>query len=66
MAKVQIIESEAGWGSKVDEEKDFPTVEEARQFAKDYNNKHNPPSSTTPSWYMYAHVVGQPEYGMLR
>ena len=54
MTKVYIIESEAGWGQKVDEVKEFDTKEEAEQFCRDYNNKHNPPSNKTPSWYMYA------------
>lgn len=53
---VDIIESEAGWGSKVDETLTFPTKEEAAAFATDYNTKYNPPGPT-PEWYMYA---GQP------
>lgn len=51
--KVYIIESESGWGSKVDEIKEFPTREEARNFAADYNNTYNT-STTVPDWYMYA------------
>ena len=35
--KVQIIESERGWGQKVDETKEFKTFEEARKFQKDFN-----------------------------
>jgi len=64
MHKVFIIESESGWGQKVDEVKEFPTREEAEKFCRDYNNKHNPPGPT-PEWYMYAHLDGQ-GYGMLR
>lgn len=30
MIKVYMIESERGWGSKIDEVKEFPTREEAR------------------------------------
>lgn len=63
--KVYIIESESGWGQKVEEEMEFPTQLEAEQFCKDYNNKHNPPMEKTPDWYMYAKVEGQ-DYGMLR
>ncbi len=66
MTKVYIIESEAGWGQKVDETKEFPTREEAIEWAKAYNNKHNPPRDTTPSWYMYAEVEGDKTLGMLR
>ena len=51
--KVTIIESERGWGSKVDEIKEFPTREEARRFAVDYNATYNT-SAIVPDWYMYA------------
>ena len=40
MAKVLIIESEAGWGRKVDREIEFDSEEEAIQYCKDYNNNH--------------------------
>jgi len=63
--KVQIIESEAGWGQRVDEVKTFPTREAAEKWAREYNRKHNPPKDTTPDWYMYARVEGQ-GWGMLR
>lgn len=62
--KVYIIESESGWGQKVDEVKEFPTREDAIKFCKDYNTKYNPPMENTPDWYMYAKLDG--EYGMLR
>lgn len=52
--KVYIIESERGWGSKVEDVLDFPSPEAALQYCKDYNNKHNPPMKLTPDWYMYA------------
>jgi len=63
MTKVYIIESEAGWGQKVDEVKEFDTHEEAVEWATAYNDEHNPPGPT-PSWYMYARVEG--EWGMRR
>lgn len=53
--KVYIIESEAGWGQKVDEVKEFPSVEEAEAFCREYNSKNNLP--TTPDWYMYARLA---------
>lgn len=50
--KVEIIESERGWGSKIDEIVEFDTKEQADSFIKEYNSKNNLP--TTPDWYMYA------------
>lgn len=52
--KVLIIESERGWGQKVDEVKEFDTREEAEKFCKEYNSKNNEP--TVPDWYMYARI----------
>lgn len=52
-----IIESEAGWGSKIDETKEFDTIEERDAFVKEYNDKYNPPlkaGERVPSWYMIA------------
>lgn len=64
VTKVLIIESESGWGQKVDEVLEFPTYEEADKYCREYNTKHNPPLPATPSWYMYAKIEG--EYGMKR
>ena len=64
--KVLIIESEAGWGQKIDEVKEFPTYDEAVTFVKDYNNKYNPPMDITPSWYMYAKLEDDNSYSMMR
>lgn len=55
--RVLIIESERGWGQKVDEVKDFDTSEEATKFVQDYNDKHNPPGPV-PDWYMVAKYNG--------
>jgi hypothetical protein len=55
--KVDIVESEAGWGSKVDETKEFPSEQKAKDFVKKYNEKYNPPlkpGERVPSWYMIA------------
>ena len=49
---IEIIESEAGWGQRLDETKYFETYEEAEKFMKDYNKENN--LSKVPSWYMYA------------
>lgn len=64
--KVFIIESEAGWGQRVDETLKFDTKEEAEKYCKDYNQKYNPPKKETPDWYMYAILENQKEHGMLR
>ena len=52
MWKVQIIESESGWGQRVDETISFDTKEEADKYVKEFNSQNNLPQ--VPSWYMYA------------
>jgi hypothetical protein len=52
--RVLIIESERGWGQKIDEEKEFDTLEAAEAFIKDYNKGNNLPEA--PDWYMYARL----------
>ena len=52
--KVYIWEFERGWGSKIDEVKEFPTREEAEAFAKEFNSANTSP--TVPDWYMVAKV----------
>lgn len=64
--KVLIIESEAGWGQKVDEVLEFPTPEEAEKYVREYNRKHNPVMENTPEWYMYAKLENDNGYGMMR
>ena len=56
--KVVIIESERGWGSKIDEELYFDNEAEARKYAIDYNNKYNT-ATEVPDWYMRADYVGK-------
>jgi len=56
--RVDIIESERGWGQKVDETIYFDNESEARDYVKQYNDKHNPPVQVVPDWYMYASVCG--------
>lgn len=61
--RVFIIESERGWGSKVDEVKEFDTPEEAAKFVKDYNDKYNPPRpGPAPDWYMIARLESDCSY----
>ena len=50
--QVTIIESERGWGQRVDEVKTFKTKAAADKFVKEYNAHNN--KATVPDWYMYA------------
>jgi hypothetical protein len=56
--RVDIIESERGWGQKVDESIYFDNEAEARQYAIDYNRKYNN-LDYVPDWYMRAEYVGE-------
>ena len=49
---VDIIESERGWGSKVDETKLFDSKESADAFVKEYNKDNT--AAVAPDWYMQA------------
>jgi len=51
--RVDIIESERGWGSKVDDSVYFTDRTEAAAWVKEYNDKFNPPVPA-PDWYMMA------------
>lgn len=53
--KVAIIESERGWGTKIDEIREFETVEEAENFIEDFNSVNN--KDVVPDWYMYAKMM---------
>jgi len=52
MWSVTIIESERGWGQRVDEVKEFEEYDEAENFVEEFNS-HNTASSA-PDWYMKA------------
>ncbi|MFA6199069.1 MAG: hypothetical protein WC679_01520 [Bacteroidales bacterium] len=54
MVSVYIIESERGWGQRVDEVKEFPDLEAAQKFIDDYNSVNN--LDHVPDWYMYARL----------
>jgi len=49
---VYIIESERGWGQKVDEKKFFESYKDAEAFVLKFNSQNDKP--TVPDWYMYA------------
>lgn len=53
MWRVNIIESEQGWGQRIDEVKTFgEDYNKAKQFRDEYNAKNN--LDEAPDWYMYA------------
>ena len=54
--RVDLIEYERGWGSKIDETIYFDNEEEARQYCKDFNAKNT--ETTVPDWYMIADYRG--------
>lgn len=56
--RVDIIESERGWGSKIDESIYFDNELEARLYVKTYNDKYNT-ATEVPDWYMRADYVGK-------
>ena len=56
--RVDIIESERGWGSKIDETIYFDNEQEARQYVIDYNLKWNN-KDYVPDWYMVAEYRGE-------
>jgi hypothetical protein len=53
--RVNIIESERGWGSKIDEVRKFDTQEEANKFITQFNSHNDKPN--VPDWYMYAELA---------
>jgi len=56
--RVVIIESERGWGSKVDEVKFFSDEQSAKDFCNRYNKDLNA-SDPVPDWYMVARYEGR-------
>lgn len=64
--EVLIIESEAGWGSRLNERLEFDFYLAAETYCRIYNRRHNPPGPA-PDWYMFATPADRlPEEGMLR
>jgi hypothetical protein len=50
--RVDIIESERGWGTKVDEQRYFTSADEAWKFVESFNRDN--PKDHIPDWYMQA------------
>lgn len=55
--KVVIIESERGWGQRVDEIKEFDDKPTAKAFVKEFNAEND--KEVVPDWYMYAYIQGE-------
>lgn len=55
--KIAVIESEAGWGRKVDDWMVCLSIEDAKAFEKEFNSKNT--VSSAPDWYMQ--VEGEPQ-----
>jgi hypothetical protein len=54
--RVDLIEYERGWGSKVDEVIYFDNKEEAVKYCEDFNAKNY--DDEVPDWYMIAEYRG--------
>jgi len=50
--RVDLIESERGWGQRLDERKYFDSADEAWKFVEDFNSKND--KDSVPDWYMFA------------
>ena len=55
--RVDLIEYERGWGSKVDETLYFDNEDEAREYVKTFNARNT--ATTVPDWYMIADYRGR-------
>ena len=55
--RVDLIEHERGWGSKIDETLYFDNEEEAREYVKNFNARNT--ATTVPDWYMVADYRGR-------
>jgi hypothetical protein len=56
---VNLIEHERGWGSRIDEVKEFPTEQEAMDYVVEFNSKNI--AQVVPDWYMVAEYAGTKE-----
>lgn len=55
--RVDLIEYERGWGSKVDDTIYFDNEAEARKYAADFNARNY--DDEVPDWYMIAEYRGR-------
>jgi hypothetical protein len=54
--RVDLIEYERGWGSKIDDTLYFDNEAEARKYAADFNARNC--DNEVPDWYMIAEYRG--------
>jgi len=54
--RVDIVEHERGWGSKIDETLYFDNEDQARFYAETFNTRNT--ATTVPDWYMVAEYRG--------
>lgn len=52
MWRLNIIESERGWGQRIDEVMTFDSLEAAEKYKAEYNSANK--LDYVPDWYMYA------------
>lgn len=53
-----MIESERGWGQKIDEVIYFDNEAEAKKYVEDYNKEYNN-QKFVPDWYIVAEYRGK-------
>lgn len=53
---MDVIESERGWGQKIEETLYFDNEPEAREYVRQYNSRNT--AKEAPDWYMYAEYLG--------
>jgi hypothetical protein len=56
--KVPVVESEAGWGRKIDDWMVVLSMEDAKAFEKEFNAKNT--ATYAPAWYMQVEGIPQP------
>jgi hypothetical protein len=54
--RVDLVEHERGWGSKLDESLYFDNEDEARNYVQTFNTRNT--ARTAPEWYMVAEYRG--------
>lgn len=60
--RVDIVEYERGWGSKIEDTYYYDNEDEAKTYVREYNDKYNPPlkaGESVPDWYMIAEYRGK-------
>lgn len=55
--RVDLLEFERGWGSRLDEVKYFSTEQEATDYVKEFNSENT--EDVVPDWYMIAIYQGR-------